>query len=675
MAGIDDRSRISVSPFGGPTELNCAESRAMNREVIMADVDDRSRLSVSPFGDAAAFNAEPRPMTASLTMVDNDTDMVDSSQSLSTSNAIHLNESSEVSNNSTGRPETFIDLTKSSRTVIDLTSDDETERAIDELTSDIAHVTASFTHDASNFYGFGSAYLNILQPINGSSTPEPKKPQYLVSGIAYRAGMSLELDDGSFMRVTDVVPESHNLRFFGRRLYRTTHPEAKTYLPKVHNELVWLTQDTDNVSIKKVKRVVQIIFTNFRTDFINIPPEQRGKLICRLKLTIRQNGVIIIPGQVPLTAEQCAVEWLTFDESDLGYALPSKQLRDQWRGRTVYFGDAAMSSKDEDARAENRERQGVIDLTEPKRAYTFGDAYCGGGGMSCGAKQAGLKIKWAVDMDKHALETYQLNFNNVEVEHSDFFSFLTNDANFLRVDIAHCSPPCQTWSPAHTVPCPRDDANSACVFSAGSLIRESRPRILTLEETMGLPQRFPIIFNRVVLDMVEFGYSVRWAVLGCDDYGVPQERKRLVLIAAGPGEFLPNFPQPTHGLPGHGLLPRETISSTIDNIPPDADDHDVDRALERWALSHRTPFDRFGLARTITCGGGEFNYHPSGTRPYTSREMALLQTFPLDYQFAGKFMRKQIGNAVPPLFAKAIFVAIIAALTETDEEESTGFFT
>lgn len=145
-------------------------------------------------------------------------------------------------------------------------------------------------------------------------------------------------------------------------------------------------------------------------------------------------------------------------------------------------------------------------------------------------------------------------------------------------------------------------------------------------------------------------------------------------VPCRPGEFLPNFPEPTHGMPGHGLLPRNSISVTIDNIPPDADDHDVERALQRWALSHRPAFNPHGLAKTITCGGGEYNYHPSGKRPYTSREMALLQTFPLDYQFAGKFMRKQIGNAVPPLFAKAVFGAIIQSLLETDEEESNGFF-
>jgi DNA (cytosine-5)-methyltransferase 1 len=54
-----------------------------------------------------------------------------------------------------------------------------------------------------------------------------------------------------------------------------------------------------------------------------------------------------------------------------------------------------------------------------------------------------------------------------------------------------------------------------------------------MEETSGLPERWADVFHRVLLDMVEIGYSLRWAVLRCDDYGVPQDRKRLVVIAAG----------------------------------------------------------------------------------------------------------------------------------------------
>ena len=54
--------------------------------------------------------------------------------------------------------------------------------------------------------------------------------------------------------------------------------------------------------------------------------------------------------------------------------------------------------------------------------------------------------------------------------------------------------------------------------------------------------------------------------------------------------------------------------------------------------------------------------------------MAVLQTFPMDYQFSGKFTRKQIGNAVPPRFAKAVYSEVIRSLQETDKEEAEGKF-
>jgi DNA (cytosine-5)-methyltransferase 1 len=120
---------------------------------------------------------------------------------------------------------------------------------------------------------------------------------------------------------------------------------------------------------------------------------------------------------------------------------------------------------------------------------------------------------------------------------------------------------------------------------------------------------------------------------------------------------------------------RENIASTIGGIPDDAEDHDPDKALRRWEKSHREAFSENSLARTITCGGGEFNYHPSGTRAYTDREMALLQTFPMDYKFCGINTRKQIGNAVPPRFARVVYGEVLKSLRKTDQAECEGKFT
>lgn len=136
-----------------------------------------------------------------------------------------------------------------------------------------------------------------------------------------------------------------------------------------------------------------------------------------------------------------------------------------------------------------------------------------------------------------------------------------------------------------------------------------------------------------------------------------------------PGETLPPFPEITHDLPGSGCLPVVTIEDAIKDIPDDAPDHDVERLLAKWATCTNAPYDARQPAKTLTCSGGEGNYHPSGLRTFTCREIACLQTFPMDFQFARRGVRKQVGNAVPPALAKALYQAIIASLRETDARE------
>lgn len=135
-----------------------------------------------------------------------------------------------------------------------------------------------------------------------------------------------------------------------------------------------------------------------------------------------------------------------------------------------------------------------------------------------------------------------------------------------------------------------------------------------------------------------------------------------------PGETLPPFPEATHGLPGSGLRDYVTINQVISRIPRGAPDHDVEGALQRSAIDRR-PFNANRQARTITCGGGE-NYHPSGRRGFTNREFACLQTFPMRFRFGPREVRKQIGNAVPPKLAEAIYRSVKASLQRTDEEET-----
>ncbi|OJJ04781.1 hypothetical protein ASPVEDRAFT_86163 [Aspergillus versicolor CBS 583.65] len=488
-----------------------------------------------------------------------------------------------------------------------------------------------------------------LQHAPGSpARSEPSNRKYLEEaisdGIVYKPGQSVELHDDTFLRIYSIWEnEKGEIYFQGRRLLKVKD-HIGTYLPQWNNELVWIANESADIPLELVRRFISICFTNHGPDQQRIGSKY---LVCRLKEILRK--------------ETTSVEYLTYEEADTGSRTLPADLRRSWRGGTPLFGSKEYQSPvvilDD---IENPEQQDLI-----CRKYTFGDGFCGAGGVSCGAQTAGLHIKWAFDKSQNAAATYRLNFPTVECENSDIFSFLTNNEDYLRVDITHGSPPCQTWSPAHTIAGPNDDANSACIFSCGDLIRKAKPRVHTMEETSGLCERHKETFFGVIRDFIDIGYSVRWAVLKCMDYGVPQIRKRLVVIASGPGETLPLLPRATHGLPDTGLREMATINRVISNIPAGAPDHDVENAR---ALN-KVPYDGDRPAKTITCGGGD-NYHPSGERGFTTREYACLQTFPISFRFQ-QDARQHIGNAVPPLFAKAVYGEIIRSLQETDKRESS----
>jgi site-specific DNA-cytosine methylase len=138
----------------------------------------------------------------------------------------------------------------------------------------------------------------------------------------------------------------------------------------------------------------------------------------------------------------------------------------------------------------------------------------------------------------------------------------------------------------------------------------------------------------------------------------------IKLTETRPGEKLPAFPRATHG-DEPGLRKFETVRKALAKVPRRAPNHDVRR---RYPIP-KAPTSPDVLAKTITTSGGIGNRHPSGVRPFTVREFACLQTFPVDFKFAGigiTNQKRQIGNAVPPRMAKALFKAAVRSLKETD---------
>ncbi|PYH48140.1 DNA cytosine methyltransferase [Aspergillus saccharolyticus JOP 1030-1] len=540
---------------------------------------------------------------------------------------------------------------------------DDSERRIIDLTPDKEINDGDYLTDEAYERWLQGLYNEAQQAVavQPSRPARPEKrclPEVYLNGIVYKAGQSMELTDGTFLRVEKVLADREaEIWFRGRRLLRTQH-HKEVYIPKWTFELVWIAMEKVDIAVHRVKKFVCIHFTNYcHIDQDDKKRKHPWDLFCRIK---EHHGGKKNPS---------SVEYLTYEEADEGFRYDPAMLRLNWRGQTKPFGAFERSpvvDLVDDAAPPRHDPE--IQQMKSSRQYTFGDAFCGAGGMSCGAREAGLRIEWACDNTRHAVDSYRSNYADALVWHSDIYNFLHVDDSPV-VDVLHASPPCQTFSPAHTIVSNNDDANSACIFSCSNLLQKSKPRVITMEETSGLFERHKDTFNRLILDFIDIGYAVRWGVLNCVQYGVPQLRRRLVIIASGPGDALPPFPKPTHGLPGSGLPGFVTIHQAISGIPPGASHHDVARALARGPS--QAPLDGNGQIGTITCGGGELNTHPDGNRTLTNREYACLQTFPVLYHFCPPRVRQQIGNAVPPKMAEALYKEIIRVLQQTDERESS----
>ncbi|KAH9875084.1 hypothetical protein J1614_004572 [Plenodomus biglobosus] len=332
-----------------------------------------------------------------------------------------------------------------------------------------------------------------------------------------------------------------------------------------------------------------------------------------------------------------------------------------------------------------RARSQSIEILEPpknrplphpaeKDRYTFGDVFCGFGGATQGATQAGLHVVWGLDMDQPALRAYRLN-------HRGAHAFLCNVHDFpppgmteanLRVDVLHLSPPCCFFSPAHTVAGPNDQANYEAIYTIGPILAKVQPRVATLEQTFGLASHGQHLKNFYMLlnDIGKAGYDVRYKIQDLSKHGLVQRRKRLLIIAARQGTPLPPFPKESHGPEGSGLQPFVYIDKVLQPLEMMGS-----RALDdeyhqpKPARHPREPTDPHDFLRGCITTGGSESYHYSGLRKWTVRELSLFQSFPYGYKFTGTKTEatKQVGNAFPPVMAEAMYRIIVKTLEAFDQ--------
>lgn len=335
---------------------------------------------------------------------------------------------------------------------------------------------------------------------------------------------------------------------------------------------------------------------------------------------------------------------------------------------------------------------GMSALTTPntQRKPRAIDLFAGCGGMTQGLKQAGFMVVGAVELDPSACRVYRQNHPKTRLWKMDIARLTGPEISKAlgipvgELDLLGGCPPCQGFSTLRTKNGkrrPREKQNDL-IFEFLRLVRSLRPKQIMLENVPALyrNKRFRD-FKRALRSS---GYVVKASILNVVDYGVPQKRRRVVLLASRVSRVGFAAPLERHrtvreaighlgraGASGDALhdLPEsrsKEVRELIRSIPPNGGSRDSLPPEKRLACHKRSDGfkDVYGRMRwdrpapTITTGcfnpsKGRF-LHPKAHRGVTMREAALLQGFPADYKFPVNLGRVRlatmIGNALPPAF-------------------------
>ena len=292
--------------------------------------------------------------------------------------------------------------------------------------------------------------------------------------------------------------------------------------------------------------------------------------------------------------------------------------------------------------------------------------FSGAGGLDFGFIKAGHQILWANDLHRDAVETYQKSIGN-HIVCEDISKISTSD--IPDCDIVIGGFPCQGFSVANTKR-HVDDERNVLYKQLLRVIRDKNPKFFLAENVKGiLSIGKGKVFQMILDDFQSIGYNVQYRVLNAADYGVPQTRLRVIIVGVRKDvHFEYKYPSPTNSKDGANGLPRwVSVSDALKDIPdPDLPNNLPNHNYSKYKLSfngyigHR-PLNPDMPAPTVTArgddkGGVVILPHPTAARRMSCRELATIQSFPLDYEFQGNrsSVYRQIGNAVPVLLGYAV---------------------
>ena len=342
----------------------------------------------------------------------------------------------------------------------------------------------------------------------------------------------------------------------------------------------------------------------------------------------------------------------------------------------------------------------------------FIDLFSGAGGLSCGLEMSGFKCLLGIDQDKTAIETFKLNHKYAQAIAGDIRKISTESIKELignqKINLICGGPPCQGFSTIGQNN--KEDERNFLFWEFVTFVEAFNPDYILMENVTGLlAKKNEGTLKTIINCFTKLGYTMDVKVLSAHQYGVPEKRRRTIFLGNKfgvvniyPEQLFKNSENECTNLP----LPRtvEWAFRNLCEVNGRAFNHDLDSAqipneIEKkrlqfipegksvryekdevaylpkelwfdvdWKNLHEERFREAKLNRLSrnSCSGTintnrTSYYHPTENRYLTAREAAAIQSFPPDYIFCGTLTQqwRQIGNAVPPLLAKAIGEAIL----------------
>lgn len=334
-------------------------------------------------------------------------------------------------------------------------------------------------------------------------------------------------------------------------------------------------------------------------------------------------------------------------------------------------------------------------------SFKFIDLFSGCGGLSHGLELAGHKCLLGVDADKYAIESFAHNHKHAQTYLGDIKKLSEAKLKSLlknqTIDMVVGGPPCQGFSTVGKGKV--EDERNQLFKEFVRIVKVTKPKVILFENVTGLVAKK----NRPILELIfahfeKLGYTMDARVLSAEEFGVPERRRRAIIMGVLGGDCL--FPEPTHGPRGTKKL--VTVGDVFKNLKASdgkAYNHDtklasVKNAEDKERLLHipegkgiryqedeknylpkklwygvdwdklrenrfrQTRLQRLSLkgpSPTILTARTTY-FHPKEPRYLTPREAAACQSFPNDFIFHGSQTAqfRQIGNAVPPILARAL---------------------